>query len=53
MPQMSPLSWWILFMFFIFMLIMICIMNYYITINKPIHLTELKSFKKNNLIWKW
>nr|WRK67367.1 ATP synthase F0 subunit 8 [Semirhynchia dumbrodiana] len=53
MPQMSPLSWWMLMIFFILMLMMICIMNYYITIFKPIPLSEFKSFKKNNLIWKW
>nr|WRK67302.1 ATP synthase F0 subunit 8 [Nemopterinae gen. 1 sp. 1 YZ-2023a] len=53
MPQMSPLLWWILFMFFIYTFIMICILNYYITIYKPTYFTELKSFIKNNLIWKW
>nr|WRK67328.1 ATP synthase F0 subunit 8 [Nemoptera sinuata] len=53
MPQMSPLYWWILFMYFVIMLLLMCIMNYYITIYKPINMNEVKTFKKLFMIWKW
>nr|AMW67791.1 ATP synthase F0 subunit 8 [Chasmoptera huttii] len=52
MPQMSPLSWWILFMFFISMLVMICVMNYFILINKPTQMEPL-DFNKKIMNWKW
>nr|AMW67972.1 ATP synthase F0 subunit 8 [Balmes birmanus] len=52
MPQMSPLSWWLLFIYFIILLIMFNIMNYYIFMyNSPNK--SLTTFKKNSLIWKW
>nr|WRK67354.1 ATP synthase F0 subunit 8 [Barbibucca biremis] len=54
MPQMSPLSWWILFMFFIIMLVMICIMNYFVSVKKPNNnLIHELTFKKKIMNWKW
>nr|AMW67920.1 ATP synthase F0 subunit 8 [Nemoptera coa]WRK67315.1 ATP synthase F0 subunit 8 [Nemoptera coa] len=53
MPQMSPLSWWVLFLFFVMMLIIMCIMNYFITIYKPIYSNKIKNFEKPFLHWKW
>nr|WRK67341.1 ATP synthase F0 subunit 8 [Halter nutans] len=53
MPQMSPLSWWTLMLFFVLMLIMICIMNYFIMINKPLLKDNNISAKNPTLTWKW
>nr|AMW68024.1 ATP synthase F0 subunit 8 [Drepanepteryx phalaenoides] len=52
MPQMSPLSWSILFIYFIFLLILFCIMNYYMIFYKTSHFFS-KKFKSFSLNWKW
>nr|YP_002229155.1 ATP synthase F0 subunit 8 [Polystoechotes punctata]ACH90004.1 ATP synthase F0 subunit 8 [Polystoechotes punctata] len=52
MPQMSPLYWWLLFIYFIVLLILFSILNYYIiSYNSPTPKTS--SFSKMNLNWKW
>nr|QTC08204.1 ATP synthase F0 subunit 8 [Parachauliodes yanbaru] len=52
MPQMAPLNWLILFMFFTILFMIFNIMNYYI------YTPSLTSFPKINLknyslTWKW
>nr|AVN67257.1 ATP synthase F0 subunit 8 [Platyzosteria sp. AUS3] len=52
MPQMMPLSWFILFMFFSMMFMMFNLLNYYSYI--PIKLlTEKSSINIKMLNWKW
>nr|YP_007025984.1 ATP synthase F0 subunit 8 [Chrysopa pallens]AFL65888.1 ATP synthase F0 subunit 8 [Chrysopa pallens] len=52
MPQMSPLNWWFLFIYFIILLIMFTIINYYIFIySSP--MSEKNIFLKKSLNWKW
>nr|YP_009532939.1 ATP synthase F0 subunit 8 [Euclimacia badia]AYG51274.1 ATP synthase F0 subunit 8 [Euclimacia badia] len=52
MPQMSPLSWWLLFIYFILILFMFNMMNYYIIMyNSPFSMT--KKFFLKTLNWKW
>nr|YP_009244979.1 ATP synthase F0 subunit 8 [Endoclita signifer]AMR73723.1 ATP synthase F0 subunit 8 [Endoclita signifer] len=53
MPQMYPLNWIMLFMFFIFIFILFNILNYYIYLNKSNILNNSFSLKKNNFSWKW
>nr|QUE43147.1 ATP8 [Luciola singapura] len=51
MPQMAPLSWLNLFMFFIMIFMMFNMMNYFSFIYKSKNTEQ----KKNNkhFIWKW
>nr|YP_009316751.1 ATP synthase F0 subunit 8 [Anax imperator]AOW43645.1 ATP synthase F0 subunit 8 [Anax imperator]QOQ35059.1 ATP synthase F0 subunit 8 [Anax parthenope] len=53
MPQMAPMSWLLLFLFFTIMLIMINILNYYLFTPKIAYKSaeETISVKTNN--WKW
>nr|AMW67881.1 ATP synthase F0 subunit 8 [Nipponeurorthus fuscinervis] len=52
MPQMAPISWLTLFMYFSILMIIFSIMNFYIfSYNSPI-VKNLK-FKMNSLNWKW
>nr|AWN56197.1 ATP synthase F0 subunit 8 [Colaspis sp. DPP-2018]AWN56266.1 ATP synthase F0 subunit 8 [Glena unipennaria] len=51
MPQMSPLNWLILFIFFFFMLIIFCIMNFFsLNYNPNMNKFNMKNIQKN---WKW
>nr|AVN67287.1 ATP synthase F0 subunit 8 [Blaberus peruvianus] len=51
MPQMMPLSWLTLYMFFILMLMLFSFINYFSVISYP---STLKKFIKiNSLHWKW
>nr|YP_010460067.1 ATP synthase F0 subunit 8 [Hierodula chinensis]UUC04267.1 ATP synthase F0 subunit 8 [Hierodula chinensis]UVU19745.1 ATP synthase F0 subunit 8 [Hierodula chinensis] len=52
MPQMMPLNWLMLFLFFSILLIMFNVMNFYSTFNKTSSLTPLKKMT-TTLIWKW
>nr|AKF78358.1 ATP synthase F0 subunit 8 [Nothancyla verreauxi] len=52
MPQMSPLNWWLLFIYFILMLLMISIINYYIILYSTPSNKKL-TFLKKSLNWKW
>nr|YP_009142419.1 ATP synthase F0 subunit 8 [Platycnemis foliacea]AKH04371.1 ATP synthase F0 subunit 8 [Platycnemis foliacea] len=52
MPQMAPMSWLILFLFFSIMLIMFSTMNYY-HYTPMIKKSEKTSFKKLTMNWKW
>nr|ASY98442.1 ATP synthase F0 subunit 8 [Hestiasula hoffmanni] len=52
MPQMMPLNWLMLFMFFSILLILFNIMNYYIFINKNSFKIKPKMFMKI-MTWKW
>nr|YP_009532926.1 ATP synthase F0 subunit 8 [Eumantispa harmandi]AMW67933.1 ATP synthase F0 subunit 8 [Eumantispa harmandi]AYG51261.1 ATP synthase F0 subunit 8 [Eumantispa harmandi] len=52
MPQMSPLSWWMLFIYFIIIMLMFNMMNYYIIMyNSP--LSKFTKFSFKSLNWKW
>nr|YP_009057631.1 ATP synthase F0 subunit 8 [Nymphes myrmeleonoides]AHY39214.1 ATP synthase F0 subunit 8 [Nymphes myrmeleonoides] len=53
MPQMSPLSWTMLFLYFIMMLIIFCLMNYYIFLYKSPKSLIMKKKTQPSLIWKW
>nr|QWZ46417.1 ATP synthase F0 subunit 8 [Stenomorpha consobrina] len=52
MPQMAPLSWLTLMMFFIMLFLMLNIMNYFsfTHIIKPKKTSSISKFKIN---WKW
>nr|YP_009057644.1 ATP synthase F0 subunit 8 [Myrmeleon immanis]AHY39227.1 ATP synthase F0 subunit 8 [Myrmeleon immanis]AIT55813.1 ATP synthase F0 subunit 8 [Myrmeleon immanis] len=52
MPQMSPLSWWMLFLYFILLLILFSIMNYYIFFYLP-QKTESTNIITKSMNWKW
>nr|YP_010991144.1 ATP synthase F0 subunit 8 [Chrysopa formosa]WOX61417.1 ATP synthase F0 subunit 8 [Chrysopa formosa] len=52
MPQMSPLNWWFLFIYFVTLLILFSIINYYIVFySSP--MSEKNIFHKKSLNWKW
>nr|QJX65649.1 ATP synthase F0 subunit 8 [Amorophaga japonica] len=54
MPQMMPMNWIMLILFFMIIFYLFNIMNYYNfkIINKSI-MKNNKNFFKTNLIWKW
>nr|YP_009255766.1 ATP synthase F0 subunit 8 [Anaxarcha zhengi]AND97239.1 ATP synthase F0 subunit 8 [Anaxarcha zhengi] len=52
MPQMMPLNWLMLFMFFSTLMILFNVMNYYMTINKKFSLLSNKN-KFMTMNWKW
>nr|YP_009409206.1 ATP synthase F0 subunit 8 [Archichauliodes deceptor]AOX48539.1 ATP synthase F0 subunit 8 [Archichauliodes deceptor] len=52
MPQMSPLNWLILFLFFSMIFIIFNILNYFILNYSNPSMTE-KSFSFKPLNWKW
>nr|AVN67276.1 ATP synthase F0 subunit 8 [Archimandrita tessellata] len=51
MPQMMPLSWLFLYMYFIMMLLLFSLINYFSMIPRPMMLK--KPLKINSLHWKW
>nr|AVN68303.1 ATP synthase F0 subunit 8 [Panesthia angustipennis] len=51
MPQMMPLSWVVLYMFFITILFIFSFINYYSFIPLPSHESKILSSKSMN--WKW
>nr|QHZ87434.1 ATP synthase F0 subunit 8 [Orthetrum melania]BAD32645.1 ATPase subunit 8 [Orthetrum melania] len=53
MPQMAPMSWIMLFMFFSCMLLMINMLNYYLFNPKFNIKKESKSISSNPHNWKW
>nr|QGU84910.1 ATP synthase F0 subunit 8 [Gibbovalva kobusi] len=54
MPQMMPINWIILFLFFSIIFIMFIIMNYYnYNMNNKILKNNNFQFNKNKLNWKW
>nr|YP_010282281.1 ATP synthase F0 subunit 8 [Layahima weiweii]UHM24944.1 ATP synthase F0 subunit 8 [Layahima weiweii] len=52
MPQMSPLSWWMLFIYFIILLLMFSIMNYYIFFYS-IPKSSIMKIEIKSMNWKW
>nr|YP_004564072.1 ATP synthase F0 subunit 8 [Libelloides macaronius]CBW30522.1 ATP synthase F0 subunit 8 [Libelloides macaronius] len=52
MPQMSPLSWWLLFMYFIILLLMFSIMNYFVFFYKAQEVDSMK-IETKSMNWKW
>nr|WGO58006.1 ATP synthase F0 subunit 8 [Rhabdoblatta densimaculata] len=51
MPQMMPLSWLTLYLFFILMLLVFSFINYYSFIPSPT--SEKKLLSTNSMNWKW
>nr|AFQ62280.1 ATP synthase F0 subunit 8 [Parocyusa longitarsis] len=51
MPQMAPLNWLMLFMFFIMIYLLFNFINYYSFMYSP----KISNFKKinNKINWKW
>nr|UFZ13846.1 ATP synthase F0 subunit 8 [Neochauliodes fraternus] len=52
MPQMAPLNWLILFIFFIILFIMFNIMNYFMISPTP-DSSSSQNLKNFPLTWKW
>nr|URT60675.1 ATP synthase F0 subunit 8 [Bullanga florida] len=52
MPQMSPLSWWMLFIYFMLLMLMFATMNYYIFFYQPQKSDSIK-LKIKSMNWKW
>nr|QTC08126.1 ATP synthase F0 subunit 8 [Parachauliodes buchi] len=52
MPQMAPLNWLILFIFFTILFIIFNIMNYYIY-SPNLNSTSKLNLKNYSLTWKW
>nr|UFZ13885.1 ATP synthase F0 subunit 8 [Neochauliodes tamdaoensis] len=52
MPQMAPLSWLILFIFFTILFILFNIMNYFMAAPTP-ELMSSYNLKNYSLTWKW
>nr|YP_009327142.1 ATP synthase F0 subunit 8 [Orthetrum glaucum]ANX09966.1 ATP synthase F0 subunit 8 [Orthetrum glaucum] len=53
MPQMAPMSWILLFMFFSCMLLMINMLNYYLFNQKFSITNESKNISLKIHNWKW
>nr|YP_009968793.1 ATP synthase F0 subunit 8 [Arria pallida]QNC71416.1 ATP synthase F0 subunit 8 [Arria pallida] len=53
MPQMMPLNWFLLYSFFTLMLIIINMMNFYISFNKSSTKLKHKILMMKKIIWKW
>nr|AVN68067.1 ATP synthase F0 subunit 8 [Laxta sp. BLA048] len=51
MPQMMPLSWLTLYIYFILIFFLFLIINYYSLINYPIFMKNKTSIK--SMYWKW
>nr|AXS64959.1 ATP synthase F0 subunit 8 [Coleoptera sp. 5 KM-2017] len=51
MPQMAPLNWILLSLLFIFLFIMMIILNYYIFLYTPINMTKIPLISSKS--WKW
>nr|AXS66505.1 ATP synthase F0 subunit 8 [Tenebrionoidea sp. 8 KM-2017] len=51
MPQMSPLNWLMLMLFFITIFLFFNILNYYLILYKNNFSSSIKKIK--NLNWKW
>nr|AVN67446.1 ATP synthase F0 subunit 8 [Gyna caffrorum] len=51
MPQMMPLNWLTLYMFFIIILIMFSFINYFSLISTPSSMK--KNIKISSMNWKW
>nr|YP_010585903.1 ATP synthase F0 subunit 8 [Glossosoma caudatum]UZZ43626.1 ATP synthase F0 subunit 8 [Glossosoma caudatum] len=52
MPQMYPLSWFILFIYFLLLFYTFFILNFYNYQNKSLLLTKISSMNKIS-IWMW
>nr|ABB90921.1 ATP synthase F0 subunit 8 [Grylloblatta sculleni] len=52
MPQMAPLSWLILFVFFLMILMLFNMMNYFCSL-PLLNKSEQSKIKTKNLNWMW
>nr|YP_010632182.1 ATP synthase F0 subunit 8 [Cybister brevis]WBP62296.1 ATP synthase F0 subunit 8 [Cybister brevis] len=53
MPQMAPMSWLLLYIFFSLIFIIINILNYYNFLKYPSQENQTIKIKTNKLNWKW
>nr|YP_010598424.1 ATP synthase F0 subunit 8 [Pachymantis bicingulata]UIX55381.1 ATP synthase F0 subunit 8 [Pachymantis bicingulata] len=53
MPQMMPLNWFMLFLFFLISMILFFVMNYYIISNKIPYSSLYKKITNKSFFWKW
>uniref|UniRef100_A0AAU7GJG9 ATP synthase complex subunit 8 n=1 Tax=Cardipennis shaowuensis TaxID=342701 RepID=A0AAU7GJG9_9CUCU len=51
MPQMAPMNWVSLYIFFSFLLLLLIVFNYYMFLYTPLKMKIIKKEKKIN--WKW
>nr|YP_009442023.1 ATP synthase F0 subunit 8 [Cyclorhipidion bodoanus]AOY40244.1 ATP synthase F0 subunit 8 [Cyclorhipidion bodoanus] len=51
MPQMAPISWMSLYMYFTILFMLTCMMNYFMV--KYLPKTQTIKMKKNINFWKW
>nr|YP_008081142.1 ATP synthase F0 subunit 8 [Thyridosmylus langii]AGH27219.1 ATP synthase F0 subunit 8 [Thyridosmylus langii] len=52
MPQMAPISWLTLFLYFSMIFLLFNCLNYFIISHKA-PMSESKMFSSNSLVWKW
>nr|ANJ70363.1 ATP synthase F0 subunit 8 [Colymbetes fuscus] len=53
MPQMAPMSWLTLYIFFAVIFMMFNFMNYYMFMINPSSQTTNKKMSKKSFNWKW
>nr|AOY40010.1 ATP synthase F0 subunit 8 [Scolytinae sp. BMNH 1040265]AOY40270.1 ATP synthase F0 subunit 8 [Curculionoidea sp. 2 KM-2015] len=56
MPQMAPMNWTSLYLFFTFLFLLMMVMNFYSFLYSPSQIKNMKLNNKNSLkylIWKW
>nr|YP_009573123.1 ATP synthase F0 subunit 8 [Macromia daimoji]QBF44103.1 ATP synthase F0 subunit 8 [Macromia daimoji] len=53
MPQMAPMSWTLLFIFFTSILLIIATLNFFIYTPKQINMKSDFMIKKDSKAWKW
>nr|QTH79124.1 ATP synthase F0 subunit 8 [Hemathlophorus sp.] len=53
MPQMFPLNWMMLLLFFIIIFTLFNIQFFFISKNKSSFINKSLNFNKNHLNWKW
>nr|ALO70312.1 ATP synthase F0 subunit 8 [Astenus lyonessius] len=52
MPQMAPLNWLMLFIFFTMIFIMFNFINYYMFMYTP-KMSKMNNYMKKTINWKW
>nr|YP_010946391.1 ATP synthase F0 subunit 8 [Balta valida]WGO57109.1 ATP synthase F0 subunit 8 [Balta valida] len=53
MPQMMPMSWFMLYVLFLTIFIMFNIINFYISITTKENKSTKNNMKMKSLFWKW
>nr|QRV62369.1 ATP synthase F0 subunit 8 [Boreonectes macedonicus] len=52
MPQMAPMNWLILYLFFSLIFILFNFLNYYMFLSSS-HINNINKFSMKTLNWKW